>query len=266
MDTDRSGARSAQNADAETADTGSFKSEPQVHSAFEALKLQIEAILFAAEGLLDAGEIRSFLGEVALIDVRIALKDLANDYKKRAFFLFETGGKVQLRTREEHSELVKKQFASKPRSLSKSALETLAIVAYRQPATRAEINAIRSVDSSSILASLKDRDLIFVAGTRKEVGQPLEYRTTQKFLEVFGLPTLKQLPTLRSLQINVDSQRQIVQAIQMLDGEIEEPITPGELAFPNQVLPPSDEVVDATSTTSSSTAFNTSGDLPEPDV
>jgi segregation and condensation protein B len=211
-------------------------------SPFEHLKKQVEAILFAAEHALEVGEIRNIIGEVSLADVRLALRDLVADYVPRAFFLFECGGKYQLRTRPEFADLVKKQFASKPRSLSKSALETLAIVAYRQPVTRTEVNTIRQVDSSSILTALKEKDLIAVAGIRKEVGSPMEYKTTQRFLETFGLKTLSDLPTLRSLQMKPEDQEQMAQALATLNGEATEepPVTAQDLAFDDPAAPVED--------------------------
>jgi len=206
-------------------------------SPFEELKKQVEAILFAAEHALEVSEIRNIIGEVSLSDVRLALRDLAADYLPRSFFLFECGGKYQLRTRPEYAELVKKQFVSKPRTLSKSALETLAIVAYRQPVTRSEVNTIRQVDSSSIMTALKEKDLIAVAGVRKEVGSPMEYKTTQRFLETFGLKSLSALPTLRSLQMKPEDQEQMAQALATLNGEVsEEPeLTAQDLAFDDPV-------------------------------
>ena len=202
-------------------------------SPFEELKKQVEAILFAAEHALEVSDIRNIIGEVSLSDVRLALRDLTADYMPRSFFLFECGGKYQLRTRPEYAELVKKQFVSKPRTLSKSALETLAIVAYRQPVTRSEVNTIRQVDSSSIMTALKEKDLIAVAGIRKEVGSPMEYKTTQRFLETFGLKALSDLPTLRSLQMKPEDQQQMAQALATLNGETtDEPeLTAQDLAF-----------------------------------
>lgn len=204
-------------------------------SPFEWLKRQVEAVLFAAEAPMDLGEIRGCLGEVAREDVRLALKGLSQDYSSRAFFLFESGGRYQLRTRPEHAEIVMRQFASKPRNLSKAAIETLAIVAYRQPVTRAEINAIRGTDSSSIVAALKEKDLIAVAGQRKEVGSPLEFKTSARFLEVFGLASLKDLPSLRSLQMNLEDQKMAAAGIAALDDpEREAELAPSasELSFP----------------------------------
>lgn len=200
---------------------------------FAELKLKIEALLFSAETALEVSELRNFLGEVSLSEVRLALKELARDYENRAIALCEFGGKYQIRTKDQYADLVRRQFMSKPKGLSKSALETLAIVAYRQPVTRAEINTIRNVDSSSIVQTLKDRDLIYISGTRKDVGSPLEFKTTPKFLEVFGLSSLEQLPSLRSLQMSQDSRDEVKNALDALDGNEEELPSSEELTFPD---------------------------------
>ena len=183
--------------------------ESNDNSLFDELKSKVEAVLFVSESPLEAGEIRSFIGEVSLSDVRLALRALVKEYEYRAFELIEVANKYQIKTREKYIDLVKNQYSGKPRSLSKNALETLAVIAYKQPITKAQINALRQLDSSSIIQTLKDKELIYVSGTRKEVGNPLEYRTTEKFLEVFGLKKLSELPNLRSLQLNLDEQKHV---------------------------------------------------------
>lgn len=183
---------------------------------FDSLKLKVEAILFVAESPLEAGEIRGFIGEVSLTDIRLALRALEREYEHRAFELVENANKYQIKTREKYIDLVKKQVSGKPRSLSKNALETLSVIAYKQPITKAQINALRQLDSSSIIQTLKDKELIYVSGTRKEVGNPLEYKTTEKFLEVFGLKKISDLPSLRSLQLNLDEQKQVSEALQSM--------------------------------------------------
>lgn len=181
---------------------------------FTQLKLNVEAILFSCDKPIALDELRNLLGpQTSQVDLRLALKDLQGDYENRAFMLEEKDGKYQLRTRIEHKELLRKLYISKTRNLSKSALETLAIIAYQQPVTRAQINAIREVDCSAIISALREKDLIMVSGTRKVVGNPLEYSTTSKFLEVFGLSHLKDLPNLKSLQMTVDEQKQINEAL-----------------------------------------------------
>ncbi|APJ02857.1 SMC-Scp complex subunit ScpB [Silvanigrella aquatica] len=204
-------------------------------SVFDLLKSKVEAILFVADSPLEAGEIRNWIGgEVSLSDVRMALRALAFEYEDRAFEIFENGNKYQIKTKNEYLPLIKKQYAGKARSLSKNALETLAIIAYRQPVTRAQINALRQVDSASIVQTLKDKELIYASGTRKEVGNPIEYKTTQKFLEVFGLSSLSQLPSLRSLQMNLDDQKKAAVALNSLNEQTEEITTASEIGFATQ--------------------------------
>jgi segregation and condensation protein B len=199
---------------------------------FSLIKAQTEAILFSAENAVTLQEIRALIGDVPLEDIRLAILDLSKDYESRAFLVHENGGRYQLRTRPEHSLLLRKLFQSRARSLSKSSLETLAIVAYKQPITRAEVNAIRGVDSSSIMLALKEKELIEPAGTRKDVGSPIEYRTTPAFLETFGLASLRDLPRLRSLQMPRHQEEEIQQALKTLEPDYEEAIpTSEDLAF-----------------------------------
>ena len=203
-------------------------------SAFDLLKSKVEAILFVADTPLEAGDIRNWIGEVSLSDIRMAIRALAFEYEDRAFEIFENGNKYQIRTRIEHIGLIKKQYAGKARSLSKNALETLAIIAYRQPITRAQINALRQVDSSSIVQTLKEKELIYASGTRKEVGNPLEYKTSQKFLEVFGLSSLSELPSLRSLQMNIDDQKKAVLALNSIEELQEDNTSASDIGYSSQ--------------------------------
>ncbi|KAB8040008.1 SMC-Scp complex subunit ScpB [Silvanigrella paludirubra] len=203
-------------------------------SAFDLLKSKVEAILFVADTPLEAGDIRNWIGEVSLSDIRMAIRALAFEYEDRAFEIFENGNKYQIRTRIEHIGLIKKQYAGKARSLSKNALETLAIIAYRQPITRAQINALRQVDSSSIVQTLKEKELIYASGTRKEVGNPLEYKTSQKFLEVFGLSSLSELPSLRSLQMNIDDQKKAVLALNSIEEQQEDNTSASDIGYSSQ--------------------------------
>ncbi len=185
--------------------------------SFSELKLQIEAILFAAEGAMELEDMRSLVGEVSLQDVRLAIKDLSQEYENRAFSVFESDGKYRLRAKSEYTPILRRQFQSKARALSKSALETLAIIAYKQPITRAEINEIRGTDSSSIVLSLKEKELIYVSGQRRGLGNPMEYRTTEQFLNIFGLDALSDLPRLRALQMPPEQESRIAEALRAFD-------------------------------------------------
>ena len=132
-------------------------------------------------------------------------KDLVNELnteyaeQDRAFEIWEVAGGYQIRTRAEFSGYLQKLQKERALRLSQAALETLAIIAYRQPATRAEIEEVRGVDVGATVKSLLDRHLIRIAGQREVPGRPLLYGTTRRFLEVFGLENLKNLPTLREL-------------------------------------------------------------------
>jgi segregation and condensation protein B len=111
--------------------------------------------------------------------------------------LCEVAGGWQFRTNPDNAEWVRKMLASKPVRLSRAALETLAVIAYRQPVTRAEIEDVRGVDSGGVLKLLLDRRLIKIIGKKEEIGRPSLYGTTKDFLEFFGLKDLTNLPTLR---------------------------------------------------------------------
>jgi segregation and condensation protein B len=132
-------------------------------------------------------------------------KDLVNELnaeyaeQDRAFEIWEVAGGYQIRTRAEFSGYLQQLQKQRPLRLSRAALETLAIVAYKQPATRAEIEQVRGVDVGPVLKTLLERSLVRMAGHREVPGRPMLYATTRRFLEVFGLESLKGLPTLREL-------------------------------------------------------------------
>lgn len=134
--------------------------------------------------------------------VRAAFERLVERYRNGTFGfeLLQVAGKYQFRTRGEYATLVRELTASKPRRLSNAALETLAIVAYRQPIVKSDIERIRGVDVAPTLKTLLERGLIRIVGHQPTVGQPALYGTTEEFLKLFGLNSLSQLPTLRDLR------------------------------------------------------------------
>lgn len=135
--------------------------------------------------------------------VREALDELGTLYANpdrplaRGFRVEEVGGGFQLRTPPENAQYVRRLLAARPQKLTRAALETLAIIAYRQPVTKPEVEKIRGVDVGATLKALLERDLIRIIGKKDEVGRPILYGTTRKFLELFGLKSLAALPTLR---------------------------------------------------------------------
>ncbi|HOO50165.1 MAG TPA: SMC-Scp complex subunit ScpB, partial [Alphaproteobacteria bacterium] len=135
-------------------------------------------------------------------DIRKSLHELKFDYEtsERGIFLAEVAKGFQFRTREENSEFVRRLVKTRVSRFSQSALETLAIIAYRQPITRAEIEYLRGVDSGGVLKTLLEKKLIKILGKKDIPGRPLIYGTTRKFLEIFSLKDLKSLPTLREIE------------------------------------------------------------------
>lgn len=130
--------------------------------------------------------------------IRKALDRLLEDYApgKRGIVLHEVSGGVQFRTARENAEWVRQVFREKPARLGRAALETLAIVAYRQPATKADIESVRGVDADGAISTLLSKKLIKIVGRKESIGRPLLYGTTPDFLEVFGLKDLRELPSL----------------------------------------------------------------------
>lgn len=125
--------------------------------------------------------------------------------------LHEVAGAWQLRTAPEAAEYVRRFLKVKPQRLTRAAVETLAIIAYRQPVTRPEIEDIRGVDSGAVLKALLDRRLIKIVGKKEEVGRPILYGTTKEFLEFFALKDLNALPTLREFQELTEESQEIVE-------------------------------------------------------
>jgi segregation and condensation protein B len=130
-----------------------------------------------------------------------ALKALTERYERegRGLRVVHVGGGWQLRSAPEHGPWVRRLLGGRPPRLSRPMLETLAIIAYRQPCTRAEIEAIRGVDADAVVSTLLERRLIRIQGRKEAPGRPLLYGTTRDFLEVFGLPDLAALPPLADL-------------------------------------------------------------------
>ncbi len=162
----------------------------------------IESLLFAADEPLSTDKLKSILETVEVREIRAALAQLQADYDQRGggFGLFEVAGGWQLRSRPEYHEWIKRLLQPSPQRLSKAALETLALIAYRQPIIRADIEHIRGVDCGGVLRQLMERKLIRVLGRREIPGRPLIYATTRAFLELFDLKDLKDLPSPREIQ------------------------------------------------------------------
>jgi segregation and condensation protein B len=173
------------------------------------LKSILESLLFAAGEPVSVARLAAAIEGVSRADVQQALAAIAREYggQGRGIVLEEVAGGYQLRTPKEHANYVRKLLAAKPPRLSRPLLETAAIIAYRQPITRPEIEQLRGVDSGAVLETLLERRLIRIAGRKEAPGRPMVYATTPEFLEVFGLKDLESLPDLKEF-------REIEQAVE----------------------------------------------------
>jgi len=162
------------------------------------LKAIVESLIFVSESPLRAERIAETI-DVEKARVQTVLNALCEEYRhqSRGFVLEEIAGGYQFRTRPEYVEWVRRLNKTRPFRFSRAALETLAIIAYRQPITRAEIEFLRGVDSGGVVKTLLDRHLIRILGKKDIPGRPMIYGTTRDFLELFGLRDLSVLPTLK---------------------------------------------------------------------
>lgn len=166
------------------------------------LKNIIESLLFVADEPLTIERLKQIISGAETKALRAALEELTVDYETRlgGFYLNQVAGGYQIRTRPEYMEWIKRLLQPKPQRLSKAALETLAIIAYKQPVIRSDIEQLRGVDCGGVLRVLLERKFIRVLGRKEIPGRPLIYATTKRFLEVFGLKNLKDLPTPKEIE------------------------------------------------------------------
>ena len=157
----------------------------------------IESLLFASDKSLGLADLKRLLGERDGKKITAAVEALTARRAGSGVLVTSAAGGWQLRTNPEHAPWVGKLLAGRPMRLSRAMLETMAIVAYRQPVTRPEIDDIRGVDCGPVLKTLLDRGLVRIIGKKEEVGRPMLYGTTPEFLRVFNLRDLAELPTLR---------------------------------------------------------------------
>jgi segregation and condensation protein B len=157
----------------------------------------IEAVLFASDAPVDERRLRDIAGGLSAAGLYVAVDDLNRQYEQsgRTFRIMEVAGGYQFESLPAWGPYIEQLFTARSRPrLSRAALETLAIIAYKQPITKAEMDALRGVDSDGPLRTLQNRELIEVAGRAETVGKPLLYGTTKEFLRFFGLMDIKDLP------------------------------------------------------------------------
>jgi len=168
----------------------------------EQIKPILEALLLASDAPLSVEKIRDILPEAERDEINRQLAELVSEYEARngGFHLCAVAGGYQFRTRPDFGQWIKKLKGARTQVLSPAAMETLAVVAYRQPVMKSEVYKIRGVDSSASVKGLLDKKIIRMVGRKDVPGKPMLYGTTKKFLDMFNLNDLSELPTLRELK------------------------------------------------------------------
>jgi segregation and condensation protein B len=174
----------------------------------EELKSIVENVLLAADQPINASELsKIFLDGTDKDQLQSILDELREEYNSRNLQIMEVADGYQLCTRHEYNDWIRKYLKlDRSSRLSQPSLDTLSIIAYKQPLTRQEVDDIRGVDSSGVLKTLLEKKVIGPAGRKKVPGRPIMYRTTQKFLEYFGLKDLSDLPTLEDLREEMEGE------------------------------------------------------------
>lgn len=167
------------------------------------MRRDLEAVLFATDQPLSLPRLAAVFPDFDRKAIRTAIEELREEYDResRAFTIVEFGGGYSIATRPEHAAVVRRLYKGRGKvRLSRAALECLAIVAYKQPATRLEIEEIRGVSVSGVLGTLLERDLVAIVGRAQGLGHPLLYGTTKNFLDYLGLRGVEELPQLSELE------------------------------------------------------------------
>ena len=186
----------------------------------------LEALIFASETPLTPERAADVLTDMEKKEILPLFEELGREYEARGggILLVQVAGGFQFRTRPEMAPWIRKLKAARPAMLSPAALETLAVVAYRQPLVKSEIDRIRGVDVSGALKGLLEKKLVRIVGRKDVPGKPIIYGTTKRFLEVFNLKDLSELPTLRDLKdLQDESSGPILAGANDLQGDDGEP-------------------------------------------
>ncbi len=166
------------------------------------LRSVLESLLFVAEGPLTVNRMNEVLEGIDKKEILSALRELQSEYETagRGYRLVEVAGGYQMRTPKENADWVKALYRTRPTRMTGPTLETLAIIAYKQPVTRAEIEAIRGVAVDGVLSTLQERRLVRIVARKDVAGRPFLYGTTPEFLETFNLKDLTHLPSLKEME------------------------------------------------------------------
>ena len=176
----------------------------------------IEALLFANDGPLDISRIKVVLDGISTKEIKKHIAKINDSYKENGspFEIIEVAGGYQIVTREEYTEWIAKLNKARAAGrMTQKALETLAIIAYKQPITKAEMESIRGVNVDGVVRTLIERNLISITGREKAPGNPLLYGSTKFFLESFGLKNLSDLPKLKEIDELLKSDEKFLESL-----------------------------------------------------
>ena len=151
---------------------------------------------------MTAGKLHKGLQEYSAEEITGAVQSLMDEYRdaNRSVEIVEVAGGYQMRTKVAYRDQVRRFVKEREGGLTRPMLETLAIIAYRQPVAKRDIDSLRGVDSARTIRQLLDRKVIEIAGRNEELGKPIIFRTTTRFLELFGLKDIRDLPTIREIE------------------------------------------------------------------
>jgi segregation and condensation protein B len=199
----------------------------------------IEALIFASDVPLPSKKIKEIVSEISEREIKKSITRINEKYQERKspFEIIEVAGGYQIVTRPDYSEWIRKLYISRTKNrLTQKALETLAIIAYKQPITKTEVESIRGVNIDTVIRTLIERKLITVTGREKAPGTPLLYGTTRYFLEYFGLKNISDLPKLREIDELLKSDEKFLES---LDQVSLQELVPEELGITSMLSPKS---------------------------
>ena len=202
---------------------------------FEEIKRIVEALIFAADSPITEHRIQSVAEELSIAKIQQMIEELNVAYEKNqnAFHIVRIGGGYQFVTKSQFSKYIKKYYKGRSKArLSRAGFEVLAIIAFKQPISRPEIDGIRGVNSDGVVKTLLERNLIFISGRSKNLGRPLLYSTTSNFLQYLGINEVSELPKPKEIEDLLGSAQEELPFInEELDDKIAEKIS----AFDDEV-------------------------------
>lgn len=191
------------------------ETKPKVNKQDDNIKAVVEALLFSSDKPLMVDQIKKVLDNLDAGQVRKILEGLMIEYEQsnRGMRIYEVAGGFQMISATHFSSFLRKLYKGPQNSekLSRPALETLAIIAYKQPLSKLDIESLRKVNVDGVVSTLEEKSLIRVTGRKKAPGRPKVYGTTRQFLEYFGLKSLEELPKISSFPIPAEKQDELIE-------------------------------------------------------